>query len=208
MATIHSKPLTTKTREAVWHQRNADRQRSDKIIESPDIRPYQTRQGTALYLKRDNRKAPADNPSGSVFRFKIVTVQNDFLVCNEVDDTGTVTNVANSHVAKPEHLRLSTATAGYTWIDSNSRSTALVNPNVTLSQALSPAYVAGQIIYAVGEVATGAIITGTVAAGNAVYTNLIEVVPARVWTDPLQAVCVTVNGVQYRMWVRGSAYAT
>jgi hypothetical protein len=52
MAANTPKPLIAKSREAVWHQRNQDQQRANKIIESPDIRPQVSRQGTALFLKR------------------------------------------------------------------------------------------------------------------------------------------------------------
>jgi hypothetical protein len=118
MATIHPKPLVAKTRETVWHQRHSEKQRSNQIVESPDIRPVPSTKGTALFLKRFPKGgAPS---SGMVFRGEWSAIESystqDVVVVRGGISAGTYVCVRNNPPATAPQDPASDPSLGIYWV--------------------------------------------------------------------------------------------
>lgn len=110
---------------------------------------------------------PGDDPSQlSLQRFKIVSVEGDYLVC--VTFNGVTAGTTNINVAKPLELRTSFTEANgvtYVYTDSSTR-TASVSGEDDETQVIIPAYVVDGQIWAVKNPGggTGAVGPATTAA--------------------------------------------
>lgn len=161
----------------VWLERIKEGLRSSKILESPDVVPTVTSQGTFLRLRP---RGAAGTPGATQNRYRVEQVNNDSLQCRKLE--GSSVGDTLTLIAKPHHLRYSTwhgktiiyqvesypdapasMTINYQFMSPVYRIARVTTPagNTEEHQVIVERYIAGVSIIKAVEIENGTGVTGT-----------------------------------------------